>query len=393
MNKDESAKKIKVAFFPYKISMWDSLESIWEAADRDESCECQVIPIPYYSKNTDGEIEKEHYEGAAFAKKVPIIDYQTYFLEQEMPDVMYVHNPYDQYNKVTMVHPRFFSTELKKGGGILVYVPYYISGFCEKYENMLPVCANMGAVYSDYLILQSENLKNAYAFCGYPERRLLVLGSPKVDAVYKIGEKQFSKIDEWKLVTENRKVILLNTSITTCLTNASWLEQIQKLIEPILQDNRLALIWRPHPLLLDTMRSMLQKQAEYDTLLERIRKAPNAIIDGSDTAEAAMKASDAMISDYSSLVMQYNFTGKPSYLLTGKSENRKDCVFCDYFSNYFREDGENLSDFLNMVLAGIDPKQQERMEYARSSMANTDGTCGEKVHCEICKKVMTGVNR
>ena len=192
---------------------------------------------------------------------------------------------------------------------------------------------------------------------------------------------------------ENRKVILLNTSITTCLRNDNWLEQIQKLIEPILQDNRLALIWRPHPLLLDTMRSMLQKQAEYDMLLERIRKAPNAIIDGSDTAEAAMKASDAMISDYSSLVMQYNFTGKPSYLLTGKSENRKDYVFCDYFSNYFREDGEDLSDFLNMVLAGIDPKQQERMEYARSSMANTDGTCGEKVHCEICKKVMTGVNR
>ena len=127
--------------------------------------------------------------------------------------------------------------------------------------------------------------------------------------------------------------------------------------------------------------------------MERIRKAPNAMIDDSDTAEAAMKASDAMISDYSSLVMQYNFTGKPSYILTGKSENRKDCVFCDYFSNYFREDGEDLSDFLNMVLAGIDPKQQERMEYARSSMANTDGTCGEKVHREICKKVMTGANR
>lgn len=55
------------------------------------------------------------------------------------------------------------------------------------------------------------------------------------------------------------------------------------------------------------------------------------MIDDSDTAEAAMKASDAMISDYSSLVMQYNFTGKPSYLLTGKSENRKDCVFVIIF--------------------------------------------------------------
>lgn len=58
MNKEESSKKIKVAFFPYKISMWDSLESIWEAADRDESCECQVIPIPYYSKTQMGRLKK-----------------------------------------------------------------------------------------------------------------------------------------------------------------------------------------------------------------------------------------------------------------------------------------------------------------------------------------------
>ena len=29
----------KVVFMPYKASMWDSLESIWMAADKDERCE------------------------------------------------------------------------------------------------------------------------------------------------------------------------------------------------------------------------------------------------------------------------------------------------------------------------------------------------------------------
>lgn len=377
--------KLKIAFFPYKISMWDSLESIWEAASRDERCECQLVPIPYYTKNEAGEVEAEHYEGDRFPASA--LDYRTYFPEQEKPDIMYIHNPYDQYNKVTMVDPRFFSTELKKAGGLLVYVPYYMAGCAVKYESMLNSCGNMGAVYSDYIIVQCEELKNAFEFCGFPAHRLLVLGSPKVDAVYKIEKKTYDVTLKWQDVIQNRKVILLNTSISTCIQGNAWLEYIREFIEPILQDDRLALIWRPHPLLLDTIRVMQKESTQYKTLLARIANAPNAVIDDSDTAEAAIKVSDAMISDYSSMVMQYTFTGKPSYLLTGKSEARKFHVFCDYFSNYFREDGCSLNDFLTMVLEGTDERRDERLYYVRESVVNADGSCGENVHRILCERV------
>ncbi len=382
--KTEETKR-KIAFFPYKISMWDSLESIWKAALKDERCECQLVPIPYYTKNEAGEIEAEHYEGDKFPAEA--LDYRTYFVEQEKPDIMYIHNPYDQYNKVTMVDPRFFSTELKKWGGSLVYVPYYMAGHCTKYENMLASCGNMGAVYSDYIIVQCENLKKAFEFCGFPEHRLLVLGSPKIDAIYQIEKKTYDVIDQWQSMIQNRKVILLNTSISTCIQSDGWLEQIREFIEPVLQNERLALIWRPHPLLLDTIRAMLKEGKQYGTLLEYISSAPNAIIDDSDTAEAAIKVSDAMISDYSSLVMQYTFTGKPAYLLTGKSVAENDHVFCDYFANYFREDGCNLEDFLAMVQKGADPLREERLRRAKASVVNADGSCGESVHQVVYEKV------
>lgn len=383
--------KVKIAFFPYKISMWDSLESIWEAAERDENCVCQVVPIPYYTKDDAGKIQNEYYEGEKFALSAPVTDYRTYFIEKEKPDIMYIHNPYDQYNKVTMVEPRFFSTELKKGGGILVYVPYYISGYCSKYEYMLNACGNIGAVHSDFIIMQCENLKEAYAYCGFPEKRLLVLGSPKIDAIHKIKYKEYGTVDKWKSAIENRKVILLNTSISTCLQNHEWLDNIREFVEPVLQDDRLALIWRPHPLLLDAIQTLVKEEKQYGTLLDRITNASNAIIDDSETAEAAIQVSDAMISDYSSLVMQYSFTGKPTYLLTGKSTDRKYHVFCDYFSNYFRQDGVLLEDFLDMVIQGTDAEKEERLQYTANSMANTDGTCGEKIHQEIYRKVMESI--
>lgn len=376
--------KLKIAFFPYKISMWDSLESIWEAASRDERCECQLVPIPYYTKNEAGEVEAEHYEGDRFPASA--LDYRTYFPEQEKPGIMYIHNPYDQYNKVTMVDPRFFSTELKKAGGILVYVPYYMASCCMKLESMLSSCGNMGAVYSDYIIVQNENLKKAYEFCGFPSHRLLVLGSPKVDAVFKIQEKTYDIIGKWQSTIQGRKVLLLNTSISTCIQSDAWLEYVLKFAEPILSDERLALIWRPHPLLYDTIRAMQKGETGYSTLLKRILDAPNAIIDDSDTADAAIKVSDAMISDASSLVMQYTFTGKPIYLLSGKSEGREYYVFCDFFSNYFRQDGYSLEEFLTMVLAGTDTRRGERLLHARESVANADGTCGEKVHRVLCER-------
>lgn len=63
-----------VVFLPYKASMWDSLESVWKAADEDPDCDAYVIPIPYFDKNPDGSFRKEHYEGEQFPAYVPNVN-------------------------------------------------------------------------------------------------------------------------------------------------------------------------------------------------------------------------------------------------------------------------------------------------------------------------------
>ena len=52
--RDKVKVRLEVVFLPYKASMWDSLESIWKAADEDPDCDAYVVPIPYYNKNSDG---------------------------------------------------------------------------------------------------------------------------------------------------------------------------------------------------------------------------------------------------------------------------------------------------------------------------------------------------
>ena len=49
--KNDIVVRKEAVFLPYKASMWDSLESVWKAANEDENCDAYVIPIPYYDKN------------------------------------------------------------------------------------------------------------------------------------------------------------------------------------------------------------------------------------------------------------------------------------------------------------------------------------------------------
>ena len=77
--------------------------------------ETYVVPIPYYDRKPNGALGEFHYEGNDFPDNVPITHYHTYNLAGRKPDVIYIHNPYDKYNTVTSVDPRFYSFELKTG--------------------------------------------------------------------------------------------------------------------------------------------------------------------------------------------------------------------------------------------------------------------------------------
>ena len=118
----------EVVFLPYKASMWDSLESVWKAADEDPDCDAYVIPIPYFDKNPDGSFKEMHYEGDQYPAYVPVTHYDDYDITVREPDMIFIHNPYDEYNYVTSVAPKFYSKNLKQYTEKLVYIPYFVLG-------------------------------------------------------------------------------------------------------------------------------------------------------------------------------------------------------------------------------------------------------------------------
>lgn len=387
---DNVEGKIKIVFMPYKYSMWDCMESIWEAGRADEKVECSVLPVPYYDRLEEGGFGEFHYEGESFPMEIK--DFRTYRMEVEKPDIVFIHNPYDESNRVTIVHPYFFSRRIKKYVGFLVYVPYAISGYTYHPENLGGFCQAPGVQCSDMVVVQSESLKQVYMEHGIEENKIMVLGSPKVDAIInKCKERNIAEI--WKKKRGKKKCILLNTSISTFLKSKNGVEKISNVIDEITARHKVFLIWRPHPLLQVTIATMRQSQMQgYNSLMERIAASDDIEVDLSEDALMAISYSDGLISDYSSLILQYLFTGKPILALTGKSAVKNCAVFCDYFASYFKQDGISVDNFVEMILTGNDWKKEERISRAKGSMVNTDGDCGRKVFEAVKEKFMEEVN-
>lgn len=78
------------------------------------------------------------------------------------------------------------------------------------------------------------------------------------------------------------------------------------------QKDEVALLWRPHPLLENTIKSMKPRMREaYEKLVQEYRNAGWGIYDDTAELDRAVVLSDAYYGDKSSVVQVYQETGKP----------------------------------------------------------------------------------
>ena len=324
----------EVVFLPYKASMWDSLESVWKAADEDPDCNALVIPIPYYDRNPDGSFGEMHYEIDQYPAEVPVVGYDSYDFEARHPDMIFIHNPYDDGNYVTSVPPFFYSENLKRYTDKLVYIPYFILGDIdpsdeEAVKGMEHFCLTKGVMNADCVIVQSESMRQVYVdvlsrYTGvenrpYWEKKVLGLGSPKVDRVCGLRSDDFELPEEWKKLIykadgTRKKVIFYNTSVDAFLKkDEAMLRKIKENLR-IFRENReeITLLWRPHPLMEATLTSLRPElYREYRKIVNDYRTEAFGIYDDSANMERAIAVSDAYYGDWSSIVWLYKETGKP----------------------------------------------------------------------------------
>jgi hypothetical protein len=228
--------RIEIVFFPYKYAMADSLQSIWDAAIADPQCDVYICPIPYFDLLPDGAFGTMHYEGDLYSKNLPLSDWREYDIEARRPDIIYFHAPYDENNRVTSVHPDYYSKRLKDYTDLLVYSPYFVSysDYIDEHFVLTP-----GVMNASKVILQSEEIQrsciqafnkferehNCKGKFGDLAKKFVALGSPKFDAAINTKRGDIDIPRNWRSLISGKKVILFNSSVGSILSgNKAYLK-------------------------------------------------------------------------------------------------------------------------------------------------------------------------
>lgn len=314
----------KVVFMPYKASMWDSLESIWMAADKDERCEALVVPITYYELDSNQNPVKKVNERDRFPEYVNMINDEEYDLENDFPDIIYIHNPYDNTNLVTRVDSRYYSWNLKKYCEKLVYVPYYkwIDGVSsasfksamyhadytvQSSDDAVKQCVEASPEYAGILGMENIVVRKAM------EKKLINLGSPEVDKVLSLSKDNVPMPDDWKgKVIKSRVNVVYNTTLDEIFESRTFDKVKETLVFFKNNRDKSFVIWRPHPLMRQSLVSMFPDLVdEYDEIMSEFINGKYGVLDTNESMYYAIFWSD-MCYGYktSSLTELYKYTGK-----------------------------------------------------------------------------------
>lgn len=269
--KADIEERREVVFLPFKASAWDALESVWREAVADPLCDVYVVPIPYFERHADGVMGDGHYDITQYPNYVPITSCTEYRIEERLPDVIVIQNPYDEYNWTTSIHPAFYSKNIRNYTEKLVYIPYFTTDEIKQDEekaiaNMDYYAVMPGVVYADRVIVQSEQMKRMYVDkltqeAGENTRRLweekiLGLGSLKADSRSVSSKESVRVPEEWILQTKKedgsyRKVVLYYISLSGFMQYKEQMIAKMREVFRIFSESqdKVIVLWKLHPLI------------------------------------------------------------------------------------------------------------------------------------------------
>ena len=272
-----------IGFLPYKRSMWNSMASVYEEC-LNAGAVAYVLPLPYYLMPDKTEV----CERDLFTNALPID-----LLEKITFDFLVIHYPYDGRNKVTSMLPEYYTAELRNYGKV-IFIPYSCTpGIFTRLHTGL---ANI-----DYAFLCSEAECDAFIsewaahgvdFTG----RVFGYGSPKMDAVQKCSR--------------GSATLVINSLAPYLYAPFVRIDAYRRVITNEIERGR-KVIFRPHPLLRQTIKSMRPDTAEaYSEFIKWCNEQENVIVDETENLEQALEEADYLISDPSSVLEMWQSTGR-----------------------------------------------------------------------------------
>lgn len=357
--------KVKIAILVHEPSLWISVKSVYDCAQKDERFSVELIHVPFehVRKKTSAADELNFYRKAGY----PIKAYSEYDISKESPDVIVYMKQYDS------VPEDFLIRNIDKVVRRCVYIRYapfanvVMNSKIEELHFELPFYFVMWKA----LVFHKNELDIAINCSWRNGREWWPLGHPREDFTEKdFTEEERIYVEKLRKWAKGRKVFLWNTSHimkdTELPPQGTFLEWGDSILNIFEQNADICLLWRPHPLFFSALEEIWgAEKVEYFS--KQIREKENVYIDQQEQYLMAMWVSDALISDSSSLIDLYFPTLKP-ILMTKSSKyslERFDREFINSIQIVIEKD--DIQRFINDVVDAKNYSKEERLKLVKQS--------------------------
>lgn len=367
--KNDIKKPIRIIFICQYVQAWDKMKSVFELMLNDERFDADILAVPDINNVTD-EKNYNYFKSLYGEKKVVNAKLADgwYDIKKENPDYVFYQRPYDQY-----LPKEYKSRTVSEYAKICHLVYGYLIT-----ETNKDICMNKLFFRNVYYYFAENSMCKEFNIKRFKKSHKK--GYRKtVDIGYPILEHFMKQKSKYEKKDNNGYKVLWTPrwSESSETGGSSFMKFKDEIIKLPKEDKDLQVVFRPHPMTFDhfiSVKKMTREQAdEYINIYKNDEK-----LQYNDTAEYVdiFWGSDALLTDVSSIIVEYFITGKPIvYCDTGAvpDEFFKEMLKVMYVVKTYEEAKEKLL----MLKTGKDPLKEERQKKVNELFGKSFGNISE----------------
>lgn len=359
-------KKIKVYYICQYIQGCSKISDVINSMINDDEIDIHILAFPMeidkFPKNEEFSFWKDKFGDYSINA---VSNNKWFDLKKENPDYVFVQRPYDIY-----LPEEYSCKELAKYTK-LCYIPYGFS-----LVKLQKIALQKEFLENLYMFFADSHHEYEYAkdvvesFNDNKKRFCFDLGYPILDTI-KENQQNYSA---FKQIKKRNLNIIWTPRWTTdeeyCGT--TFFENKDKIVEYGKRNNDL-IVFRPHPLAFDNFISKgLMTKKEVANYLKNYQNS-NMIYDKSSNYYDTFRDSDVLITDFSSIIIEYLMYDKPIIFchrdMNILNDYMKEITKICYCVNNWKE----VEQVLEKLKKGKDPLKDTRTKFVNENFKNYDG--------------------
>lgn len=374
MFKELIKRKINVYFICQWKQGYVKFYDVVKEMIKNDNIDVKLIAFPENIKEYPKNKNLKFWQGIFGTEIVinSITDTGWFDLKKEKPDYVFVQRPYNNYL------PAEYATNVLSQYTKLCYIPY--AYLLSDLRSVVLPKEFLGQLYFYYAENKEEyeyTKKVMSTFNG--NHYSLNLGYPMLDRELMIIKETPSAFDRIKRNEEQKIIYAPRWTTNKAIYGSSFFEFKDKIIEYMQAHKDKKLVFRPHPLMFDNFiqtGEMTKKEVNnYKGLLTE-----NIIYDDESDYFKTFQDSDVLITDYSSVILDYFILNKPIIICGNNDESKYTGVMKKINKVLYKaKNWKEVQRILDDLSKGIDNKQINRKKIIYEIIDQNDGNVSMKI--------------